>query len=234
MTRHTLELGQAMSKSVSDSGIAVNGSARSTRGTSDTKSSSVPTPSVAVGSVPWKLSVADEPVAVTSYWWRDHWSPAPGARGPRWSTARPSKRTSIRFCAAVVPGLAAKAKASEYAAPGVVATDWLTPFTHVVFSSMDWLPSAAAPKAFRSISMPGPHEPVGPQPGIELKSWKDPAMTGFSKLPFTISEPDGAPAAWALERPPNRQTNSRTWTSFVLTWVSPCQDQAGPEPRREG
>ena len=115
---------------------------------------------------------------------------------------------SIRFCAAVVPGLAAKAKASEYEAPGVVATTWLTPFTHVVFSSMDWLPSAAAPKAFRSISMPGPHEPVGPHPGIELKSWKDPAMTGSSKLPFTISEPDGA-AAWALERPPDRQTNSR-------------------------
>src|SRR6185369_6444143 len=59
---------------------------------------------------------------------------------------------------------------------------------------------------FRSISistLPGPHEPVGCHPGIELKSLKDPAMTGSSKLPFTISEPDGA-AAWALERPTPR------------------------------
>src|SRR6185436_485468 len=142
-------------------------------------------------------------------------SPAPGARGPRLSTARPSKRTSIRFCAAVVPGLAAKAKASEYEAPGVVATTWLTPFTHVVFSSMDCLPSAAAPKAFRSISML-PHEPVGCHPGIELKSWKDPAMTGSSKLPFTISEPDGA-AARALERPAPQTTMTDTSrTSFFM------------------
>ena len=64
-------------------------------------------------------------------------SPAPGARGPTWSTTEPSKRMSIWFCTAVVPGLAAKAKASEYEAPGVVATTWLTPFAHVVFSSMD-------------------------------------------------------------------------------------------------
>ena len=100
----------------------------------------------------------------------------------------------------MVPGLAAKAKASEYEAPGVVATAWRTPFTHVVFSSTNWLPSAAAPKELRSISMPEPHETVGPHPGIEPKSWKGPAMTGSSKLPFTISEPDGAPAAQALER----------------------------------
>ena len=97
-------------------------------------------------------------------------SPAPGACGPSSPTAWPSKPTSIRFCAAVVPGLAAKAKASEYEAPGVVATVWLTPFTHVVFSSTDWLPSAAVPKALRSISMPEPHETVGPHPGIEPKS----------------------------------------------------------------
>ncbi len=209
MTRHMLGLGQATSNRERAAGIAVKGPARSTRGTSDTKSSSVPTPSAAVGSDPWKLSVADEPAAVTSYWWRDHASPAPGACGPSWSTRAPSKRTSIRFCAAVVPGRAAKAKASEYEAPGVVATVWLTPLTHVVFSSTDWSPSAAAPKAPRSTSMPAPHAAVGCHPGIEPKSWKGAAMTGSSKLPFTTSEPDGADAR-APERPAPQRTMADT------------------------
>jgi len=121
----------------------------------------------------------------------------------------------------VVPGLAAKAKASEYEAPGVVATPWLTPFTHVVFSSMDCLPSAAAPKAPRSISMPGPHEPVGCHPGIELKSWKDPAMTGSPKLPFMISVPDGA-AAQALERsaPQTSMTDTSRESFFMGRSIS--------------
>src|SRR6185295_13321449 len=61
VTMHTLGLGQTTFCRRTDAGISVKGSARSTRGTSDTKSSSVPTASPAVGSVPWKLSVADEP-----------------------------------------------------------------------------------------------------------------------------------------------------------------------------
>jgi hypothetical protein len=83
-----------------------------------------------------------------------------------------------------------------------------------------------------------PHEPVGCHPGIALKSWKDPAMTGSSKLPFTISEPDGA-AAWALERLAPRTSNwammkrRKLWvehtvkTSLAFTFGSSWMDRFG-------
>ncbi len=65
--------------------------------------------------------MADAPEAVTSYWWMFHARSGPGGA---WSVSMvwPSKRTTISFCPAVVPGRAAKAKDSEYEAPGVVAT----------------------------------------------------------------------------------------------------------------